>query len=160
MHTIQLLVVCILCARVRSHAWLCKLQPHGLEPAGTSPSGSSVHGIFQGRIVEWVAISYSRGSSPPRDGITSLASPALAEMEVDSSPSATWEVLYILWVWSNLQWHASSVMFSIIQSSFTVLKTLYLFIPCIPLTPQNHNGMLLSRSFKKNPWKSSLAQEV
>ena len=74
--------------------------------------------------------------------------------------SATWEVPYILWVWSNLQWHASSVMFSIIQSSFTVLKTLYLFIPCIPLTPQNHNGMLLSRSFKKNPWKSSLAQEV
>ena len=33
----------------------------------TSPSGSSVHGIFQARILEWVAISYSRGSSQPRD---------------------------------------------------------------------------------------------
>ena len=30
--------------------------------------GSSVHGIFQARILEWVAISFSRGSSPPRDG--------------------------------------------------------------------------------------------
>ena len=28
-----------------------------------SPPGSSVHGIFQARIVEWVAISFSRGSS-------------------------------------------------------------------------------------------------
>ena len=28
--------------------------------------GSSVHGIFPGRILEWVAISSSRGSSPPR----------------------------------------------------------------------------------------------
>ena len=32
-----------------------------------NPSGSSVHGIFQSRILEWVALSYSRGSSPPSD---------------------------------------------------------------------------------------------
>ena len=30
--------------------------------------GSSVHGILQARILEWVAISFSRGSSRPRDG--------------------------------------------------------------------------------------------
>ena len=29
--------------------------------------GSSVHGIFQARLLEWVAISFSRGSSQPRD---------------------------------------------------------------------------------------------
>ena len=28
-----------------------------------SPSGSSVHGISQARILEWVAVSFSRGSS-------------------------------------------------------------------------------------------------
>ena len=28
-----------------------------------SPPGSSVHGISQARILEWVAISFSRGSS-------------------------------------------------------------------------------------------------
>ena len=33
-----------------------------------SPPGSLIHGIFQARILEWVAISYSRGSSPLRDG--------------------------------------------------------------------------------------------
>ena len=32
-----------------------------------SLSGSSVHGIFQARVLEWVAISFSRGSSQPRD---------------------------------------------------------------------------------------------
>ena len=32
-----------------------------------SPPGSSIHGIFQGRVLEWVAISFSRGSSRPRD---------------------------------------------------------------------------------------------
>ena len=32
-----------------------------------SPPGSSVHGTFQARILEWVAISFYRGSSWPRD---------------------------------------------------------------------------------------------
>ena len=32
-----------------------------------SPPGSSVHGILQARLLEWVAIYSSRGSSPPRD---------------------------------------------------------------------------------------------
>ena len=32
------------------------------------PPGSSVHAISQARILAWVAVSFSRGSSPPRDG--------------------------------------------------------------------------------------------
>ena len=36
-------------------------------PMDSSPPGYSVHGIFQARILEWVAISFSRGSSQPRD---------------------------------------------------------------------------------------------
>ena len=32
-----------------------------------SPTGFSVHGIFQERILKWVAISFSRGSSQSRD---------------------------------------------------------------------------------------------
>ena len=38
-----------------------------LQPMGCSPPVSSVHGIFQARILEWVAISSSRRSSWPRD---------------------------------------------------------------------------------------------
>ena len=36
-------------------------------PMGCSPPGSPVHGIFQARILEWVAISSSRESSQPKD---------------------------------------------------------------------------------------------
>ena len=36
-------------------------------PRNYSPPGSSVHGISQARILEWIAISFSRGSSWPRD---------------------------------------------------------------------------------------------
>ena len=38
-------------------------------PMDCSLPGSSVHGIFQARVLEWVAISFSRGSSWPRDWI-------------------------------------------------------------------------------------------
>ena len=44
---------------------VCSVMSNSLQPHGR---GSSVHGILQARILEWVAISFSRGSSPPRDG--------------------------------------------------------------------------------------------
>ena len=40
-----------------------QLGPTFCDPVGYSPPGSSVHGIFQARILEQVAISFSRGSS-------------------------------------------------------------------------------------------------
>ena len=38
------------------------------DPMDCSPPGSSVHGILQARILEWVAIPFSRESPWPRDG--------------------------------------------------------------------------------------------
>ena len=37
------------------------------DPMDCSLPGSSIHGIFQARVLEWVAISFSRRSSQPRD---------------------------------------------------------------------------------------------
>ena len=37
------------------------------DPMDCSPPGSSVQGVSQARILEWGAISFSRGSSQPRD---------------------------------------------------------------------------------------------
>ena len=37
------------------------------DPLNCSPLGSSVHGILQARTLEWVAVSFSRGSSQSRD---------------------------------------------------------------------------------------------
>ena len=36
-------------------------------PRDCSPPGPSVHGLLQARTLQWVAIPFSRGSSPPRD---------------------------------------------------------------------------------------------
>ena len=60
---------------------VAQLYPTLCDPMDCSPLGSSVHGIFQTRTLEWVAISSPRGSFPPRD---LTGSPAL---QADSSPS-------------------------------------------------------------------------
>ena len=49
-----------------AHMW-ARDQSTLWDPVDYSPPGSSVHGIFQTRILEWVAISFSRGSSQLRD---------------------------------------------------------------------------------------------
>jgi len=56
------------------------------DPVDCGPPGSSVHEIFQARILEWVAISYSRGSS---DAEIEPAFPALAGRFFITT--ATWE---------------------------------------------------------------------
>ena len=50
-----------------SHISCAQLHPTPCDPLGCSPPGCSVHGISQARILEWVAVSSSRGSSRPRD---------------------------------------------------------------------------------------------
>ena len=41
--------------------------PH-CDPLDCSPPGFSVHGILQARVLEWVAITFSKASSQPRNG--------------------------------------------------------------------------------------------
>ena len=55
----QQLVVCVL----GDHS----IVPDSCDPMDCSPPGSSVHEILQASILEWVAISFSRASSQPRD---------------------------------------------------------------------------------------------
>ena len=60
------------------HGWSFSITPERVsevtqscptfcDPMDYSLPGSSVHGIFQARVLEWVAISFSRGYSQPRD---------------------------------------------------------------------------------------------
>ena len=59
----EILMACLFaCLSAQSCLTFC-------DPTDCSPPGPSVHGILQGRILEWVSISSSRGSSWPRDGI-------------------------------------------------------------------------------------------
>ena len=47
--------------------YTCSVVYNSLQPYGLCLPGSSIYGIFQVRILEWVDISSSRGSSWPRD---------------------------------------------------------------------------------------------
>ena len=51
----------------KSESEVTQSCPTLCDPMDCSLPGSSVHGILQVRILEWVAISFSRGSSQPRD---------------------------------------------------------------------------------------------
>ena len=61
-HFIYKMCTLIVCVQLISHFRLF-VTPQTV----CSPPGSSVHGILQARLLEWVAISFSRGSSQPRD---------------------------------------------------------------------------------------------
>ena len=54
-----------------THMGVCakslQLCPTLCDPMDCSPPGSSMHGILQARILEWVVMPSSRGSSQPRD---------------------------------------------------------------------------------------------
>ena len=51
---------CTVCVQAQSRPTLC-------DPMDCTLPGSSVHGIFQARILEWIAISFSKRSSQLRD---------------------------------------------------------------------------------------------
>ena len=56
----RLMLLCLCSLSIRLCPTLC-------DPMDWSPLGSSVHGIFPTRILEWVVIFFTRGSSQPRD---------------------------------------------------------------------------------------------
>ena len=53
--------------KVKVESEVAQSCPTLCDPIDCSLPGSSLHGILQARVLEWVAISFSRGSSPPRD---------------------------------------------------------------------------------------------
>ena len=57
-----------------------------LRPVGCSPPGFPVHGILQARLLEWVAILFSRGSFWPRDWTLYCRSPVLQTDSLASEP--------------------------------------------------------------------------
>ena len=62
-------------------------------PMDYSLPGSSGHGIFQARVLEWVAISFSRGSSWPRDRtrVSFIAGRRFAIWATREAPKGIWK---------------------------------------------------------------------
>ena len=76
-------------------------------PMDCSLPGSSIHGIFQARILEWVAISFSRESSQPRDWTqVSCTAGRLYHLSHQGSPKMS----YNRWIIKPTAVHPRSVM--------------------------------------------------
>ena len=75
-------------------------------PVDCSLLGSSVHGILQARILEWVAISFSRGSSQLRDGtwVSRIAGRRFNLWATKDSHSTSGRVLCPLWTQQGLSY--------------------------------------------------------
>ena len=82
--------------------------------------GSSVHGILQARIQEWVAISFSRGSSWPRSRILVSCIAGRFFMDWPARESLTlWCIIkgsFLLWLCPSIRIYLSpSLQFSLVQ---------------------------------------------
>ena len=96
---------CVLTKSLQSCTTLC-------DPLDSSPPGFSVYGILQARILEWVCMPSSRGSSNPGIKPMSLMSPKLAGRFFTTS--TTWEALFNM---VNTQPKYWSINFSISSSN-------------------------------------------
>ena len=86
------------------HAQSC---PTFFDPMNCNPAGSSVHGIFQTGILKWVAISFSRESSWPREEPTSPASLCISRWVLYHwAPREAW--VFVEW-WPNLGVQSSRI---------------------------------------------------
>ena len=90
---------------IRCCCLVAKSCPTLCDPMDCNPRGSSDHRIFQARILEWVAISFCRGSSPAR---VKHASSALADRFFTSISSTTHFIPLIYNIISNLPGHTQS----------------------------------------------------
>ena len=115
--------------------------------------GSSIHGIFQAGVLEWVALSFSRWSSRPRDQ-TWVRSPALW---ADSTTWATREVLCLLLTFPKFFWLVVACWFCVpyqdlLSQNNSCRRLLWClarvgnFSQCFPLQNGPQRDMLLTRS--------------
>ena len=93
------------------------------DPLDCSPPGSSVHGILQARILEWVVIHFSRGSSQPREDQTWVSHIAGRFFTIWATREATNIALgEIKCVWLSI-WHEYELLLIL----FPFLKTRYIY---------------------------------
>ena len=95
------LCVCVYVRVCACVCWVVQSCPTLCNTTEYNPPGSSVCRILQARILEWVAISYFRGFSGPRDWTLAPASPEFAGRFFTAEPPG--KLLYLIGrVWSML----------------------------------------------------------
>ena len=123
------------------HSEVAQSCPTLFDPMDCSLPVSSIHGIFQARVLEWVAISFSRGSFWPKDRtqVSRFAGRCFTiwgtrEAQVRKLRTKKGPVLWLSWIWSTLAFLGLFVYDKILNYYFILhgYKTKMLII-CIKL---------------------------
>ena len=119
-------------------------------PMDCSPPGSSIHGTFQARILEWVAISFCRRSSQPRDWTRAshivgrcFTIWATREVAIINSAKVKLGFLCLNQLWFSLDAPTSGMAWSDGSSIFTFLRNLHSVL-VVPITNiQSHENQVM-----------------
>ena len=126
-------------------------MPDSAAPWTYSPSGSSVHEIPQARILEWVAISFSRGSSWTRDQthVSCIGRRILYHWVTREAHLTRVRILEPLW----LSWHDSMCRHQAMSTSSMILglSSYPKFKRPVSLNLHTHTKIHLHKGF---PWGS------
>ena len=101
------------------------------DPMDCSLPGSFVHGIFQAIVLEWIAISFSRGSSQPRAW-------TWVSCIVDRC-FTVWATREVLWMW-ELDYKENWVLKNWCFWTVMLEKTLESPLDCKEIQPVHHEG--------------------
>ena len=106
-----------------------------------NPSGSSVHGILQARILEWVAISFSRRSCQPRDQtwVSHIAGRCFTIWATREVKLENEKILVNPWNFENSGQRHSNVITEYIYMCVYICVYAYIYIHSHPLSACGHS---------------------
>ena len=128
----------IMCVQVHSVAQSCLTL---WDPTECSPPGSSVQGIFPARILEWVAISSSRGSSQPR-----------GQTRVSCIASGLLHRRQILYLWTTREGHCTTYVGEIKSCNFMLLVKMTRTHASLHLSSCAEPAMIVVRLYSLYPF--------
>ena len=130
------------------------------DPMDCSLPGSSVHGSLQARILEWVVIPFSRGSSQPRDWtwVFCITGRFFTLLNTGEAPTAynnlQWNIIYKstetlteYWYWHNTANHLYFKLKKVKKSLVFRSLKVWLSSPCANFVCLPHSPLLLVSSF-------------
>ena len=126
-----------------------QLCPTPCDPMGCNLPGSSVDGIYQARILEWIPISFSRGSSQPRDWTRVSYVSGIAGRFLSLQSSTCWAVRKALYMFFVV------VPYQLKKSQIESDQRDYLMVERYKKDGSHHQPTMFEEFFYRSWWKDN-----
>ena len=126
-HILLIYVADYICIYIKCMCAVCSVVPDSLRPHGLLPTRLLCSWISQAGILEWVTISFSRGSSPPRDQPVTPTSPALAGRSLPLSHMGSPIYTVYIYIYIHQTYTYLSVFVVLFLKSLNVRYMIYMY---------------------------------